>query len=52
MFVKCPKCANKFEIKNPISAKGGSKSKRILTPEQSKEMLRIRELKRKNKKQA
>lgn len=45
---------NKFfekEVKeylSKIGKVGGSKSKRVLTPEQAKEMVRIRELKRKD----
>ena len=38
------------EYLSKIGSKGGKKSKRKLTPEQSKEMIRIREMKRKNKK--
>lgn len=39
----------KKEIKgylSEIGKKGGKKSKRVLTPEQAKEMVRIRELKK------
>lgn len=32
-----------------IGKKGGSKSKRVLTPEQAREMVKIREQKRKGK---
>ena len=49
MIAKCPKCKTEFEIKNPISAKGGKNSKRKLTPEQAREMVRIRVAKAKNK---
>lgn len=34
--MKCPKCGT--TIKNPVSVKGGKKSKRKITPEQQAKM--------------
>jgi len=46
--MKCPKCGHMFA--NPVTSKGGQKSKRKITPEAQAKMQAAR-LKRKEKKQ-
>ncbi len=50
--MKCPKCGSKISdkaIAKHLASKGGSKSRRILTPEQARAMVAAREAKRKAK---
>jgi predicted transcriptional regulator len=47
--MKCPKCGKKIsdkEIAKHLASKGGSKSRRVLTPEQARGMVAAREAKR------
>lgn len=50
--MKCPNCGKQINIGKQMAkwgAKGGAKSKRILTPEQARKMVEAREAKRKGK---
>ncbi len=50
--MKCPHCGGKISdkaIAKHLASKGGSKSRRVLTPEQAKAMVKAREAKRKQK---
>jgi Spy/CpxP family protein refolding chaperone len=50
--MKCPKCGKKISdkaIAKHLASKGGSKSRRVLTPEQAREMVATREAKRTTK---
>ena len=44
MHMKCPKCG--FIFKDPARVKGGKTSRRVLTPEQARAMVRARERKK------
>ena len=47
--MKCPKCGTKISdkvIAKHLASKGGSKSRRVLTPEQARKMVEAREAKR------
>jgi hypothetical protein len=47
--MKCPKCGAKISdkaIAKHLASKGGSKSRRVLTPEQARKMVEAREAKR------
>jgi hypothetical protein len=47
--MKCPQCGTKISdkaIAKHLASKGGSKSRRVLTPEQAREMVASREAKR------
>jgi predicted transcriptional regulator len=48
-IMKCPKCGKKISdkaIAKHLASKGGSKSRRVLTPEQARGMVAVREAKR------
>jgi hypothetical protein len=50
--MKCPKCGSNISdklIAKYLASKGGSKSRRVLTPEQARKMVEAREAKRKTK---
>lgn len=50
--MKCPKCGTKISdkaIAKHLASKGGSKSRRILTPKQARKMVEAREAKRTTK---
>ena len=50
--MKCPHCGKNISDKSiaqHLAAKGGSKSRRVLTPEQARKMVLAREIKRKEK---
>lgn len=50
--MKCPHCGEKISdkvIAKHLASKGGSKSRRVLTPEQARKMVEAREAKRKQK---
>ena len=50
--MKCPHCGEKISdkvIAKHLASKGGSKSRRVLTPEQARKMVEAREAKRKEK---
>ena len=47
--MRCPKCGTKISdkaIAKHLASKGGSKSRRVLTPEQARKMVEAREAKR------
>jgi len=53
--MKCPKCGSRISdkvIAKHLASKGGSKSHRILTPEQARQMVAAREAKRKARENA
>jgi hypothetical protein len=50
--MKCPRCGKKISdkaIAKHLASKGGSKSRRVLTPEQARGMVAAREAKRTTK---
>ena len=50
--MKCPRCGKKISdkaIAKHLARKGGSKSRRVLTPEQARKMVVARESKRMTK---
>lgn len=50
--MKCPHCGKQINVGKQMAkwgAKGGKKSKRVLTPEQARKMVEAREAKRKEK---
>jgi Spy/CpxP family protein refolding chaperone len=50
--MKCPYCGKQIDISKQMAkwgAKGGSKSRRILTPEQARKMVKAREAKRRQR---
>lgn len=48
--MKCPHCGKSLKgLMQKIGAKGGTKSRRVLTPEQAIKMVEAREKKRKEK---
>lgn len=49
MKIICANCGFINETKNPVSVKGGKKSRRVLTTEQSKKMLEAKKLKKESK---